>query len=162
MLARNMLNCPYSGELKWIYLQLQISTLLTIALNTIVKTTGRKELKTSLKPHDIEKIQASRDYLFQNMDKPLTLVALAHKMGLNDFKLKNGYKQLYGATLFEDFLHARMQKASQMLADTGDSIVAIAERVGYRNVSSFASAFKNYFGYTPGTFRRSCQLRHTS
>jgi AraC family transcriptional activator of pyochelin receptor len=155
LLARNILNCPFSGELKNIYLDLQISILLTVALSSIGVRTGKKRQEMLLKPQDIEKIQATRDYLFQNMEKPLTLIALAHKMGLNDFKLKKGYKQLYGATLFDDFLHARMQKASQLLTETSDSIVAIAETTGYSNVSSFSVAFKRYFGYTPGTLRKS-------
>lgn len=107
-----------------------------------------------LKPLDIEKIEATRRYLVENMERPPTLVALARKMGLNDFKLKKAYKQLYGTTLFEDFLHARMDKARGLLEDTDNSIVGIAELVGYRNVSSFSVAFKKYFGCTPGEHRK--------
>jgi YesN/AraC family two-component response regulator len=88
------------------------------------------------------------------MDEPLTLIALAHKMGLNDFKLKKGYKQLYGATLFEDFFHFRMQRARQLLQQTDHSIIAITEMIGYKNVSAFSVAFKKYFGDSPGTFRK--------
>ena len=82
------------------------------------------------------------------------LIHLAHKMGMNDFKLKKAYKQLYGTTLFEDFLHARMKKAKSLLEETEQSIVAIAEMAGYKNVSSFSVAFKKYFGQTPGGYRR--------
>jgi len=88
------------------------------------------------------------------MEQPPTLIELARKMGLNDFKLKKGYKQLYGVTLFDDFLHARMDKAKRLLLDTHQSIVAIAELTGYRNVSGFSAAFKRYFDHTPGWFRK--------
>jgi AraC family transcriptional activator of pyochelin receptor len=153
-LIRNILDCPYTGDLRKIYLELQLSALLTISLARtgnpgIKKRTG----ELLLTPQDIEKIEATRQYLLQNMDHPPTLVALAHKIGLNDFKLKKGYKQLYGTTLFDDFLHARMERARQLLLETNQSIVEIAEAAGYKNVSSFSAAFKRYFAHTPGQLR---------
>ncbi len=75
-------------------------------------------------------------------------------MGLNDFKLKKAYKQLYGTTLYGDFHHARMERAKKLLEETSQSIVAIADLAGYKNVSSFSVAFKKYFGSTPGEFRK--------
>jgi len=153
-LIRNIQDCPYAGGLKKTYLDLQISTLLAIALTRMVARTSRNKPEILLKPQDIEKIQATREYLLQNMEQPPTLIELAHKMGLNDFKLKKGYKQLYGVTLFDDFLHARMEKARRLLMETSQSIVAIAELAGYKNVSNFSVAFKQYFGHTPGWFRK--------
>ncbi len=153
-LIRNILDCSYVGNLKNTYWELQISTLLPIALTKIMARPPRNKPEIILKPQDIEKIQATREYLLQNMEQPPTLIELARKMGLNDFKLKKGYKQLYGVTLFDDFLHARMEKARKLLVETRQSIVAIAELAGYRNVSGFSAAFKRYFGHTPGWFRK--------
>ena len=151
---RNILDCPYTEDLRTIYLELQISALLTIALPREDNRGHKKTAGLTLTPQDIEKIEATRQYLLQNMDHPPTLVALAHKIGLNDFKLKKGYRQLYGTTLFDDFLHARMERARQLLTETSESIVGIAVAAGYKNVSSFSAAFKRYFGHTPGTLRK--------
>jgi AraC-like DNA-binding protein len=153
-LIRNIQDCSYAESLKKTYLDLQISTLLAIALIRMVARTSRNKPEILLKPQDIEKIQATREYLLQNMEQPPTLIELAHKMGLNDFKLKKGYKQLYGMTLFDDFLHARMEKARRLMMETKQSIVAIAELAGYKNVSNFSVAFKRYFGHTPGWLRK--------
>ena len=154
-LTRNILDCPYSGDIKNIYLEAQISNLLTMALNQAAASRIKRKEPASLRPQDIIAIQATREYLFQHMDEPLTLVELAHKMGLNDFKLKKGYKQLYGTTLYEDFFHYRMQKARQWLTETELSIFDIAELTGYKNVSAFSVAFKKYYGNNPGALRRS-------
>jgi AraC family transcriptional regulator, transcriptional activator of the genes for pyochelin and ferripyochelin receptors len=153
-LIRNILDCPYTGDLRTIYLELQASSLLTIILARPGGSSTKKRTGLLLTPQDIEKIEATRQYLLQNMDHPPTLVALAHKIGLNDFKLKKGYKQLYGNTLFVDFLHARMERARQLLTRTDQSIVGIAEAAGYKNVSGFSAAFKRYFGHTPGHLRK--------
>lgn len=149
---RNIMACPYTDYLRKVYFDLQLSNLLIMALVGINGQTPADKL--TLKPLDVEKVEATRRYLMENMDRPPTLVRLARKMGLNDFKLKKAYKQLYGTTLFEDFLHARMDKARGLLEDTDQSIVGIAERVGYKNVSSFSVAFKKYFGYPPGEHRK--------
>ena len=149
--ARDMMDCHFTGTVKAVYCELKLSNLLVMALAGISGQANAD--KMVLKPLDVEKIEATRRYLFDNMDHPPTLIRLARKMGINDYKLKKAYKQLYGTTLFEDFLHARMDKAKTLLQDTSQSIVGIAETVGYKNVSSFAVAFKKYFGCPPGEYR---------
>jgi AraC family transcriptional regulator, transcriptional activator of the genes for pyochelin and ferripyochelin receptors len=153
-LIGNIRECSYTTSLKKTYQELQISTLLIIALSRIAGQPSRNKQEIVLKPLDIERIKATRKYLLQNMEQPPTLIELAHKMGLNDFKLKKGYKQVYGMTIFDDFLHARMKKASRLLTETSQSIVAIAELTGYKNVSSFSVAFKQYFDHSPGWLRK--------
>lgn len=153
-LIGNIRECLYTGDLKDTYLELQLSSLLTLALAGTSRPATKTRKGILLKPEDIEKIQATREYLLRNMDHPPTLIELARKMGINDYKLKKGFRQLYGTTLFDDFLHARMKKARQLLVGTRQSIVAIADTIGYKNVSSFSVAFKRYFGYTPGHLRK--------
>jgi AraC-like DNA-binding protein len=152
---RNIMACAYNDEqLKNRYWDLQLSDLVMIALVRLSGNDADCNGLPALKPLDIEKVEATRRYLLQNMDHPPTLIKLARKMGLNDFKLKKAYKQLYGTTLFEDFLHARMKKAKSLLEQTDQSIVGIAELAGYKNVSGFSVAFKKYYGVPPGELRK--------
>ena len=43
--------------------------------------------------------------------------------------------------------------ASTLLLTSPDSIVSIAQTIGYATQSHFGKAFKNYFGYTPTEYR---------
>ena len=88
------------------------------------------------------------------MDNPCTLVELSHKVGINDFKLKKGFKQLYGTTVYEFLVDARMEKAKLLLLETETSIHEIAFVTGYKNLSSFITAFKKKMGYSPGSYKR--------
>jgi AraC-like DNA-binding protein len=153
-IIRNLLSARYDGKLQDIYCDLQVSTLLMIALIGLHGRDEKANDRLSLGPADIEKIEAGRRYLLRNMDHPPTLTRLAREIGLNDCKLKKAYKQLYGTTVFGDFHQARMEKARKLLEETDESIVGIAELAGYRNVSSFSVAFKKYFGCTPGAYRK--------
>jgi AraC-like DNA-binding protein len=153
-IIRNLLSSRYDGKLQDIYYNLQVSTLLMIALIGLNGLDEKTDGQLALRPADIEKIEAGRRYLLRNMDHPPTLIRLAREIGLNDCKLKKAYKQLYGTTVFGDFLQARMDKARKLLEETDESIVGIAELAGYKNVSSFSVAFKKYFGCTPGAYRK--------
>jgi len=105
-------------------------------------------------PADYEKIREARDYLLFNMDQPCTVIELAHKVGLNDFKLKKGFKQLYGSTIFDFLLEARIEKARMLLTETVMSIQEIAVATGYKNISSFTAAFKKRTGVSPRSFKQ--------
>lgn len=152
-LIRSLLRCPYTGEIRTLYLQAKVLELLILALEQLEP----KKLKTPdivLRPYDVEKIREAHDYLLRNMDNPCTLVELSHKVGINDFKLKKGFKQLYGTTVYEFLVDARMEKAKTLLMETDTSIHEIAFVTGYKNLSSFITAFKKKMGYSPGSYKR--------
>ncbi|MFT4016884.1 MAG: helix-turn-helix transcriptional regulator [Agriterribacter sp.] len=77
---------------------------------------------------------------------------MAHKVGINDLKLKSGFKALFGNTVF-GYLHAlRMQKANELLQQNELTISEIAAYCGYEYVQHFITAFKKNYGVTPGYF----------
>ena len=79
---------------------------------------------------------------------------MAHIAGINDFKLKNGFKQLYGTTVFGFLFEERMQQAMIMLTETETAIKEISISIGYKNLPNFTAAFKKRFGYPPSFVRK--------
>lgn len=152
-IIRHILRCQFSGDIRNIYLQAKVLELLVLALDQIANGT-REKTEIVLRPYDIEKIREAHDYLLRNMDNPCTLIELSHKVGINDFKLKKGFKQVYGTTVYEFLLDARMEKARVLLLETDTSAHEIAFITGYKNLSSFITAFKKKMGCSPGTFRK--------
>ncbi len=149
-----MINCNYTGDLKRIYMQSKVAELLLPALERLVVDLLENGSPIPLKRYDIQKLQESREYLLQNMENPPTLKELAQKMGMNDFKLKKGYKQFFGATIVEDFQRARMERALRVLLETDKTVMEIALLSGYQDVSNFTKAFSRYFGFPPGHFQK--------
>ena len=47
----------------------------------------------------------------------------------------------------------RMQRAQQLLRETSDTVLEIAEAIGYSNKNSFHKAYKRYFGEPPLSYR---------
>ena len=48
----------------------------------------------------------------------------------------------------------RMDMAGHLLAETGETVAAIAAEVGYTNCSKFSEAFKAATGMTPIDYRK--------
>jgi AraC family transcriptional regulator, transcriptional activator of the genes for pyochelin and ferripyochelin receptors len=152
-IIRNLLNCQYKGDVKNVYLEAKVLELFVLALDQISNGNINKS-QITLRPYDIEKIHEAHDYLISNLDNPCTLIELAHKVGINDFKLKKGFKQIFGTTVYESLIDARMEKAKYLLLETETAIEQIAYTTGYKNLSSFITAFKKKMGYSPGSYKR--------
>ena len=101
-----------------------------------------------------DSIQESRQIIDTRYDAHITLSDIARQVGLNEFKLKSGFRRLFGIGMFEYLLKTRMQKARNLLLETKLPIKEVARRTGYTSKQSFQNAFKKYFDETPGSFRK--------
>jgi len=104
-----------------------------------------------------ERLQDAFDIIQASFVHPPTLAELARQVGLNEFKLKRGFKQIFGTTVYGLVLRERMNKARELLltSDTRQSvsITDIAEAVGYQYATHFTAAFKKHFGELPSSMR---------
>lgn len=146
----NLLHCTYTGALKKMYMDIKIPELVFLAL----QRNGSSFPKIRLREDDRKKIQEAREYIIANMNNPGTISDLAHEVGINDFKLKSGFKELYGTTIYGFLLEERMEQAWVKIIESDMSIKKIAETTGYSNLSGFSAAFKKRFGYPPSALRK--------
>ena len=74
------------------------------------------------------------------------------RISTSDWSLKNlkeGFKQVYGNTVFGYLYDHKMNVASQMLSTKNYNVNEVALHLGYSTASHFINAFKNKFGTTP-------------
>lgn len=95
------------------------------------------------------KLALAKALLLQHMDSPPYITVLAQKVGLNEQKLKQGFKQVYGTSPYKYLKEERMQKAYDCLLHQRMSVTETALCVGYQNVSYFSQLFCHYFGTKP-------------
>ncbi|MDF2189529.1 AraC family transcriptional regulator [Paraflavitalea sp. CAU 1676] len=153
-ILQHMRNCPFTGDAKNTWLQSLLSRLLLLTV-TKMSMSSQTAAGWKLQAHELAKVREAREYLSQRIDQPGTVMELSHTIGLNDFKLKRRFKQMYGVTIFEFLLEARMEKAKGLLLETNMTVHAVAISVGYKNISSFTVAFKKKYGVLPSTMQRS-------
>jgi AraC-like DNA-binding protein len=102
---------------------------------------------------DNEKLIRAKEIIEQAYLNPPSLHRLALMVGTNECKLKNGFKMLFGTTVFGCLFDYRMKMASQYLLDTEKSIQEIAFCTGYEHQSHFSTAFKRKFLVSPQEYR---------
>lgn len=100
-------------------------------------------------PEDIKRIRKAKQLLLAHVSEPLTIAQLSKLAGINEFKLKNGFKDLYGAPIHSYLNEYRMQEAIRMLEKCNYTVNEIAYMLGYNKASNFISAFKRKYGMTP-------------
>jgi AraC-like DNA-binding protein len=106
-----------------------------------------------LGPADVERLERARRVLLARMACPPALPELAREVGLNEFKLKSGFRELFGTSVFGYLRAERMERARRLLAEGRLNVSEVAGRVGYANPSKFASAFRKHFGVPPSAVR---------
>ena len=99
-------------------------------------------------------VREVHDYLLQHLDEKITIDALSRRFHMNATTLKSVFKSVYGDSLAAHMKEHRMEKAAELLAETGLSIAEIARQVGYDSQSKFTAAFRNYAGRLPKECRR--------
>jgi AraC family transcriptional regulator, transcriptional activator of the genes for pyochelin and ferripyochelin receptors len=143
---------PYQGVTKRLYLESKALELVALALASTMQNDAPSYIPPRLRPDDIERIHRAKDVLIDKMDEPPSLLALARQVGLNDFKLKAGFRQVFGTTAFGYLHEQRMERARQLLKERKSNVTEVACTVGYANPSHFASAFKRKFGVNPSAY----------
>ncbi|MUL34902.1 helix-turn-helix transcriptional regulator [Gloeocapsopsis dulcis] len=149
----DILNCPYHGMTKRMYLESKTLELLVLQLNQW-SDDRNSTLTCTLQREDIERVYHAREILSRSLNNPPSLMNLARQVGLNDYKLKMGFRQLFGTTVFGYLQACRMEQAKQLLNERSLSVAGVAHTVGYASQSRFCHAFKRQFGMTPSTYRR--------
>jgi AraC-like DNA-binding protein len=102
---------------------------------------------------DQRAIQAAGNLLTSCFENPPTICELSRLVGLNEYKLKNGFREMFGKTIYEHVRELRMSNAKDLLEDDNLSISQVAYKVGYINTSHFARAFRKKYGLNPSDFR---------
>jgi AraC-like DNA-binding protein len=147
-----IVNNPYKGDLQNIFLLSKSVELLVLCAESCRLALEKKEtLITS--PTDKEKILAVRDLINEKLDCPPNLSTISRTVGLNEFKLKRGFKETFNTTIFGYLSEQRLLLAKQYLLDTRQTAAEIGYQLGYSTPQHFNNAFKKRFGAPPETLR---------
>ncbi len=144
--------CSYNGHMKELYLESKVIELFLLQAQQADQLTNNKII--ALSPSDQERLYAARDFVKAHMFEPITLLQVARSCGLNDFKLKKGFKDLFGTSVFGYLNELKMEYGRQMLLESACTVYEVAYMLGYHDPYNFSKAFRKYFGYLPGKLKK--------
>ena len=98
---------------------------------------------------NVIKIRKAKDIMVARMAEPPSLQELADEIGLNIKKLKEGFKQIYGDSVFSFLFDYKMEFARKLLEAGENNVNEVGHKIGYSTSSHFIAAFKKKYGTTP-------------
>lgn len=109
---------------------------------------------SKLKDDEIQNIYLFKHILQYNMQNDISIEDISKELGLNERRLRTGFRRIYGVSIFEYILHLRMENARRLIDQSNIKINKIAYLVGYQSKFTFAAAFRKYFKNKPSYTRR--------
>ncbi|GHC45013.1 AraC family transcriptional regulator [Ulvibacter litoralis] len=98
---------------------------------------------------NVAKIKKAKQIIINRMAEPPTLQELSEEINLPLNRLKEGFKQVYGDSVFSFLFDYKMEVARQLLATGSHNVNEVGLKVGYSTASHFIAAFRKKFGTTP-------------
>ncbi|WP_313386496.1 AraC family transcriptional regulator [Chishuiella sp.] len=96
-----------------------------------------------------KQIKEIKDYLVADYKNPPTIKQLCEKFSISEYHLKEGFKEIYGTTIYGYLLDKKLEYALHKLEEKKQKVKDISFEIGYENPSHFISAFKKKYGVTP-------------
>lgn len=104
---------------------------------------------------NVIKIRKAKDIIISRMAEPPSLQMLSDEIGLNLKKLKEGFKQIYGDSVYSFLFDYKMEVARKLLESGEHNVNEVGLKVGYSTSSHFIAAFKKKYGTTPKKYIQS-------
>ena len=142
-------------KLQEIYLESKLLDLVHTTIQGIGRSYENKLIYLS--SQDIQGLEKARAILLEDLANPPSIAELAHKVAMNEFKLKKGFKQYFKTTIYGLLQEHRLTEAKKLLEEGDININEVSNLVGYKQASHFSVVFKKYFGVTPIEIKKKSQ-----
>ncbi len=149
-----IMNCSHQGVARLLYLESKAAEIFSLFIHNESVLHEQKNYKIYLSQEDRVKLDLAKKIIVNNMQEPLGIAELARQIELNTYKLKVGFKEMWGTTVFGYLRDMRMEKARFLLSGARKSVIEAAQEVGYSNPSHFTSAFRKKYGINPNEYAK--------
>ena len=147
----SLINQDYSGVDENIFVNSKMHDLLLHSLNSLSETEPTEVFTCRFLADENGKkcIYEARDILLENLGTPISIKELSRRVAINECYLKKGFKEVFGATIFDYYQQQRMEHAKYLLFVKHLTVTEVALMLGYSSISHFSTAFKRWTGLKP-------------
>lgn len=149
-----IMNCNIHPGIRKLYLKGKVYELLGLYFNK-PEDADLEQCPYLLDEDNIRKIKRAKDIVISRMAEPPGLQELSEEIGLNVKRLKEGFKQIYGDSVYSFLFDYKMETARKMLETGNFNVNEVGLKVGYSTSSHFIAAFRKKFGTTPKKYLQS-------
>ncbi|MFH6767431.1 AraC family transcriptional regulator [Gaetbulibacter aquiaggeris] len=148
IVLNQLINYNLNQSIKHLYFKGKAYEILSLYFNRN-EDTNIEQCPFLVDETNVTKLRRAKDIIISKMAEPPSLQELADEVGLSLKKLKEGFKQIYGDTVFGFLVEHKMEFARKMLEAGDCNVNEVGLKVGYSTSSHFIAAFKKKYGTTP-------------
>jgi LacI family transcriptional regulator len=89
----------------------------------------------------------------------LTVKKLLDRLHVSRSQLETKFRTILGRTVHDEITRVRLKRVCQLLYAGDDTLVTIARKSGYLDISHLSRLFRKNFGVWPGEYRRRLRVR---
>jgi AraC-like DNA-binding protein len=156
IVLQQIINSNINSSIRELYIKGKIYELLSLHFQKDEATIG-EYCPFLVDEQNVLKIRRAKEIIISRMSEPPSLQELANEIGLNLKKLKEGFKQIYGDTVYSFLFDYKMEHARKLLESNQYNVNEVGLQVGYSTASHFIAAFRKKFGTTPKKYVMSFQ-----
>ncbi|AVR44908.1 AraC family transcriptional regulator [Christiangramia fulva] len=148
VVLNQLMNFSLTPSIKNLYFRAKALELLSLYFNK-AENPDLEQCPFLSDEENIKKIRRAKDIIISRMAEPPSLQELSNEIGLSLKKLKDGFKQIYGDSVYSFLFDYKMEYARKLL-ETGEyNVNEVGLKIGYSTASHFIAGFKKKFGTTP-------------
>ncbi|WP_246354275.1 helix-turn-helix domain-containing protein [Paenibacillus phytohabitans] len=144
-----MLRCSFEDSLKRIYLEGKVMELTAVYMHEAL---DKPALSTALSRTDVDSLLRAKEILDHDLLAAPGIQELSMRVCLNEYKLKKGFKQLFGMPVHAYIIDSRLKAAYRLLETGSSTVTAAALMTGFSNPSFFAEKFRQKYGSVPSRY----------
>lgn len=148
VILSQMINYNLHPSIKELYIKGKVYELISLYFNKS-SDADIEQCPFLVDEDNVRRIRKAKEIIIGRMAEPPTLNELSKEIGLSLKKLKEGFKQIYGDSVFSFLFDYKMEYARKMLETGQHNVNEVGLKVGYSTASHFISAFKKKYGTTP-------------
>jgi AraC-like DNA-binding protein len=148
IVLQQIINSNYNSSIRDLYVKGKVYELLSLHFQKDETSEG-EYCPFLVDEQNVLKIRKAKEIIISRLAEPPTLQELANEVGLNIKKLKEGFKQIYGDSVFSFLFDYKMEHARRLLETNQFNVNEVGVKIGYSTSSHFIAAFKKKFGTTP-------------
>jgi AraC family transcriptional regulator, transcriptional activator of the genes for pyochelin and ferripyochelin receptors len=143
-----IINYNLHPTIKKLYIKGKVYELISLYFNRTADTDA-EQCPFLVDEDNSKRIKKAKELVIAQMAEPPSLADLANEVGLPLKRLKEGFKQVYGDSVYSFLFDYKMEHARRLLETGQYNVNEIGLRIGYSTASHFIAAFKKKYGTTP-------------
>ncbi len=114
--------------------------------------------RTTLRLSDLDNVAAAVQYIEKHISELSTIPEIAEAVGIEAYRLQDGFKRNYGVTVNDYIKDYRLKRALTMLTAEDMNVSEVVYALGLSSRSYFSKIFKEKYGISPSSLRKNPEI----